>query len=84
MFACMAEKIVRPPDIEISAIKKLTEAELEIIQEVADGYRSKEIAIRLGISQKTVEVHRHNIMVKLGARSFLQIVLVLHKKNIIK
>jgi DNA-binding NarL/FixJ family response regulator len=84
MFACMAEKIVKVPDIEASAIKRLTVTEIGIIQEAANGLISKEIATKLGISHKTVEVHRHNVMKKLGAKNFLQVVLALYKKNIIR
>ena len=84
MFACMVGKTIKVPDIEESAINRLTVTELEIIQEVANGLISKEISTKLGMSHKTVEVHRHNIMKKLGARNFVQIVLVLYKKNIIR
>ena len=84
MFACMVGKTIKVPDIEESAINRLTVTELGIIQEVANGLISKEISTKLGMSHKTVEVHRHNIMKKLGARNFVQIVLVLYKKNIIR
>lgn len=43
----------------------LTEREREIVQRVMQGMTNKEIAIRLGISQKTVKSHLHSIFGKL-------------------
>lgn len=43
----------------------LTSRELEVLQMIAEGSRSKEIACRLGISDKTVDRHRTNLMNKL-------------------
>ena len=45
--------------------KVLTSREREILQLIAEGYTSKEIAKQLYISLKTVETHRQNIMQKL-------------------
>jgi DNA-binding NarL/FixJ family response regulator len=45
----------------------LTEREREIVQLVAEGHTNQGIARKLGISIKTVETHRTNIMDKLGA-----------------
>ncbi|MGM0538856.1 MAG: response regulator [Thermodesulfobacteriota bacterium] len=44
---------------------ELTKREKEILQHIAQGYHTGEIADRLSISPKTVLAHRHNIMVKL-------------------
>ena len=44
---------------------RLTPRELEVLQLVAEGDASKEVAAELGISLKTVEKHRHNLMQKL-------------------
>lgn len=78
----MIEFIVKPKPIQ--GIDKLTAKELEIIQEIADGFSSKEISIRLGITLKTVEVHRYRIMKKTEAKNFIQIVLTLYKEGIVK
>lgn len=45
---------------------RLTPREREVLQLVAEGKRSKEIADVLGISQKTAETHRAHIMEKLA------------------
>jgi DNA-binding NarL/FixJ family response regulator len=44
----------------------LTEREREILQLVAEGHTTKEIAAKLGISAKTVDNHRTNLMRKLN------------------
>ena len=52
----------------------VTPREREIIQLVAEGQSTKEIAAQLDISIKTVESHRTNIMRKLGLRSMSEMV----------
>ncbi len=44
----------------------LTPREVEVLQLIADGYANKQTAIKLAISQKTVEKHRDHLMKKLG------------------
>jgi len=47
----------------------LTARERDVLQQVAAGRSNKEVAAQLGISVKTAENHRHNLMVKLEARN---------------
>jgi len=51
----------------------LTDRELEVILLMGEGAGCKEIAVRLGISPKTVQVHRNNIRSKFGLESVLQL-----------
>jgi DNA-binding NarL/FixJ family response regulator len=51
----------------------LTERERTLLQMVADGMNTKEIAGKLDISSKTVEVHRQNIMKKLNLFSIAEL-----------
>lgn len=53
-----------------SEIAKLTEREHEVLDGLACGYPNKTIAYDLGISSRTVEVYRANIMVKLTVTNF--------------
>ncbi len=53
---------------------RLTVREREILAQVSDGKTSKEIARSLGISPRTVEVHRSHIMGKLGADSLADLI----------
>ncbi len=52
----------------------VTAREREIIQLVAEGHSSKEAASTLGISVKTIETHRANLMRKLHLRSVSDLV----------
>lgn len=45
--------------------KNLTDREEEVLRSIAQGYSNKEIAAQLGISVKTVESHKSNLMEKL-------------------
>jgi DNA-binding NarL/FixJ family response regulator len=54
---------------------RLTPREREVLQLIAEAKGSKEIAATLGISVKTVEAHRSNIMVKLNLHSVSELVL---------
>jgi len=46
--------------------RSLTTRESEVLQLIADGFSNKEIGAELGISVKTVEKHRQQVMNKLG------------------
>ncbi|WP_417279060.1 response regulator transcription factor [Celeribacter sp.] len=50
-------------------IDSLTAREAEVARAVVRGLQNKQIAVELGISPKTVEIHRHNAMGKLAATS---------------
>jgi DNA-binding NarL/FixJ family response regulator len=52
----------------------LTPRQREILQLVAEGHTSKDIADRLGLSFKTVETHRAHIMERLGVRDLTGLV----------
>ncbi|AMK75755.1 MULTISPECIES: response regulator transcription factor [Methylomonas] len=54
----------------------LTARELEIMGMVVAGLANKEIARRLGISHRTVEIHRAKVMEKTGATNLLELVRV--------
>ncbi|MFI1488007.1 response regulator [Streptomyces sp. NPDC020747] len=53
--------------------RPITEREEEILKLVAEGHTSKEIALLLVISVKTVERHRSNLLQKLGLRDRLEL-----------
>ena len=54
----------------------LSDREMEVFDRVADGQMNKVIAADLGISERTVEVHRGQVMRKLGVRTLAQLVRV--------
>ncbi|HZI17779.1 MAG TPA: response regulator transcription factor [Pyrinomonadaceae bacterium] len=53
---------------------ELTGREREVLILVAHGHTNKEVSARLGISVKTVEVHKANIMTKLGLKNRADVV----------
>jgi two-component system response regulator FixJ len=52
-----------------ASIARLSPRELDVLQGLASGDLNKVIAYKLEISPRTVEIHRANLMDKLGARS---------------
>ena len=52
----------------------LTPREREVLQHAARGLHAKEIAATLGISPRTVEVHKARLMEKLGVRNVAELV----------
>jgi len=58
-------------------VAALTGREVEVARAVLAGRQNKQIAADLGISLKTVEIHRHNVMDKMGATSAADLVRLL-------
>jgi DNA-binding NarL/FixJ family response regulator len=81
-------KVYLHPDVAPAVVKRsngdaapsepvfdnLTPREREVLQLVAEGRSSKEIAARLKISVSTVDSHRHHVMKKLGVSSVADLV----------
>ena len=61
----VVDAIARPGDSSPSGVAMLTDREREVLQLIAEGLSSKEIANMLGVSLKTVDSHRSNLMEKL-------------------
>ena len=55
-------------------IHNLTPREHQVMEMIVEGQANKVIAIDLGLSQRTIEVHRKNVMQKLEARSLAELV----------
>jgi two-component system, LuxR family, response regulator FixJ len=65
------DKLVREQSLEElrGRFERLTPREVEVMDLVVDGFTSQAIALRLGISQRTVESYRAQIMDKIQAES---------------
>lgn len=61
----------------------LTTREIEILQQVAEGNRNRDIAEKLFISEGTVKVHIQHIMAKLGANDRTQAITIAVRRGII-
>ena len=52
----------------------LTPREREVLELIVEGKANKVVAIDLGLSERTIEIHRANLMEKMGARSIAHLV----------
>lgn len=73
-FGREIDRAERETVVAARAIEQLTEREREVMCLVVDGHTNKAVAAELGISEKTVEVHRSRVMEKTGARSLSELV----------
>jgi DNA-binding NarL/FixJ family response regulator len=64
--------------------ERLTAREREIVQLIAEGKSSKEVASLLGISFKTAETHRANVMRKLEIHTVTELVLYAVRNQIVE
>ena len=62
----------------------LTEREIEVLRQVAEGNRNRDIATKLFISEETVKVHIKHVMEKLGASDRTQAVAIAVRRGIIQ
>jgi DNA-binding NarL/FixJ family response regulator len=63
------------PD-RLKDLERLTSREREVLAAISEGMQSKVIAWELGISVRTVEMHRARILTKLSARNTTQAVAI--------
>lgn len=73
----------QPPEVELRR-GRLTARQREIVQLLAEGKSSKEVAVCLGISVKTAETHRANIMRRLDCHSVSELVRYAIRNHIIE
>ena len=57
-----------------AAMSRLSDRERDVIERLAAGKTGKLVAAELGISPRTVEIHRANAMRKIGARSHVALI----------
>ena len=69
IMARVLSRVAAPASPRSSDSAGLTDRELEVLRSVARGERSKEIALQLGISERTVKAHLASIYGKLGVDS---------------
>ena len=65
----LAKQSVHSGEPAIRSQPLLTHREREVLQLVAEGLRTSDIAVRMHVAESTIEVHRRNIMRKLDLRN---------------
>jgi len=78
----IAQRLLQPS--EPTADDELTQRQVEILKLIAQGRASKEIAFELGLSPKTVDVHRARIMDRLQLNDIASLTLYAVRKGLIK
>lgn len=61
-------------DVAASPVEKLTDREFDVFQLIGQGLATKQMADKLHLSTKTIEVHRANIKAKLGLGSMAELI----------
>jgi FixJ family two-component response regulator len=81
--ALEGDRMLRSQQAELADLQKryhmLTPREAQIFASVVQGLLNKQIALQLGISEITVKLHRRNVMDKMQADSFAELVRMAEK-----
>lgn len=66
-----------------AALPKFTDREMEVLQSLCNGLSRNEIAEKLFISERTVDKHRENLMIKTGVKNSVALVLYSIKHKLV-
>jgi DNA-binding NarL/FixJ family response regulator len=78
----IAQRLLQPSEPTVD--DELTHRQIEILRLIAQGRASKEIAYELGLSPKTVDVHRARIMERLRLNDIASLTLYAVRKGLVK
>ena len=78
----IAQRLLQPSEPTVN--DELTERQVEILTLIAQGRAAKEIAYELGLSPKTVDVHRGRIMERLQINDVASLTLYAVRKGLVK
>jgi DNA-binding NarL/FixJ family response regulator len=67
----------------VSPLASLTDREREVLQLIAEGLSTKEVATQIGVSTKTAESHRTSLMRKLGVHKASELVRIAIREGMI-
>jgi two-component system response regulator NreC len=74
MMRDLLSDAAKPAAAEAPSAEKLTPREIEVLKCIAEGYTNRQTGVELGISVRTVEGHRANVLAKLGLKSRVELV----------
>ena len=72
---------IRAKNIRSEEVVNPTPTEVKVLKCLAQGMNSKEISVKLGNKETTVDVHRRNLMSKFGVRNVAQLIAEAHKRG---
>lgn len=72
------------PGVQKENLKDLTEREIEILTQIAEGLSNKEIGEKLFISHRTVDTHRTNLMKKLEVHNIAGLIRFAIKNGLVE
>jgi DNA-binding NarL/FixJ family response regulator len=78
----IAQRLMQPSEPSVN--EELTQRQIQILKLIAQGRASKEIAFELGLSSKTVDVHRARIMDRLRLGDIASLTRYAVRKGLIK
>lgn len=67
---------------EKDPLELLTHRELQVIEQIREGLNTREIAEQMGLSFKTIEVHRHNVYTKLRVKNRADLISFFHQRGL--
>jgi DNA-binding NarL/FixJ family response regulator len=73
-----------PRPIEAGDEPRVTRRELEVLQLIAEGLNTRDIARRLWVTEETVKTHVRRLLNKLGARTRAQAVAVAFRRGVLR
>jgi len=82
-FSDRARELYSGAEETFRALPRLTSREKEILQLIADGLTSNQIAERLFLSPVTVETHRRNLLTKFKVKNMIELVRLAMKNHLL-
>ena len=64
-------------------INRLTNRELEVLNLLSYGYTSREMALKLLLSEETIKSHRKNLIIKMDAKNSANLIRLAFEKQLI-
>lgn len=67
----------------MKTVNRLTNRELEILNLLSKGYTSREMGLKLFLSEETIKSHRKNLINKMNAKNSANLVRIAYEKQVI-